>query len=246
MICQDMSEVGTKRKTKYYAVGSCVIKSNLSLQRLSWMCNDDAIRDLHNASKEFLNFMIGFKSAILAIFQFWQNGTFEPVFKVSEVWTLLKLSGSDYKNPTLTNFSSSYTQHKTPFPISDIKIDVERLWLDYPAGGSNILFAIQFLNKIVRCTYLLMLVSQNRPGSKMVQIVKAFHIPFCKFSKYVPNKTTNILFFLISKVYVSKSLDQDKLILTWACFFSRKEGARCYFCIFRDLGDCLMLLCYAM
>ena len=55
--------------------------------------------------------------------------------------------------------------------------------------------------------------SQNRPGSKMVQIVKAFHIPFCKFSKYVPNKTI-ILFFLISKVYVSKSLDQDKLILT--------------------------------
>ena len=82
------------RKTKYYAVGSCVKKSNSSLRRLSWMCNDDAIRDLvslYNASKEvfrpkvFLNFMIGFKSAILAIFQFWQNDTFEPVFKVSEV-----------------------------------------------------------------------------------------------------------------------------------------------------------------
>ena len=77
MICQDMSEVGTKRKTKYYAVGSCVIKSNLSLRRLSWMCNDDAIRDLvslHNVSKEvfrpkeFLNFMIGF------IWQFFNSG----------------------------------------------------------------------------------------------------------------------------------------------------------------------------
>ncbi len=39
----------------------------------------------HNTSKEvfqpkkFLNSMYGFKSAILAIFQFWQNGTFEPM-----------------------------------------------------------------------------------------------------------------------------------------------------------------------
>ena len=82
-----MSEVGTMRKNKYYAVGSCVKKSNSSLRRLSWMCNDDAIRDLvslYNASKEvfrpkeFLNFMIGFKSAILVIFQFWQNDTFDP------------------------------------------------------------------------------------------------------------------------------------------------------------------------
>ena len=72
------------------------------------------------------------------------------------------------------------------------------------------MFAIQFLNKIFRLDYLLMLVSQNR---HMVQLVKAFHITFCKFSKYVPIKT-NTLFFLISKVYVSKSLDQDKLILT--------------------------------
>ena len=29
-----------------------------------------------------LNFMHGFKSAILAIFQFWQNGTFEPVHEI--------------------------------------------------------------------------------------------------------------------------------------------------------------------
>ena len=41
-----------------------------------------------NASKEcfwpkkILNFMHGFKSAILAIFQFLQNGTFEPVHEI--------------------------------------------------------------------------------------------------------------------------------------------------------------------
>jgi hypothetical protein len=45
-------------------------------------------RDIHNASKEcfwpnfFLNFMQGFKSAILAIFHFWQNGTFESLHEI--------------------------------------------------------------------------------------------------------------------------------------------------------------------
>ena len=44
---------------------------------------------IHNASKEYFwskkisNFMHRFKSAILAIFQFFQNGTFEPVH---EIW----------------------------------------------------------------------------------------------------------------------------------------------------------------
>ena len=43
---------------------------------------------VHNASKEcscqqhFLNFMQGFKSVILAIFHFWQNGTFEPLHEI--------------------------------------------------------------------------------------------------------------------------------------------------------------------
>ena len=43
---------------------------------------------LHNASKEvfwpktILNSMHGFKSAILAIFHFWQNGTFELVHEI--------------------------------------------------------------------------------------------------------------------------------------------------------------------
>ena len=48
---------------------------------------------LHKASKEvfwpnfFLNSMHGFKSAILAIFQFWQNGTFEPVHGIQKkIW----------------------------------------------------------------------------------------------------------------------------------------------------------------
>ena len=44
----------------------------------------------HNASKEcfwpkkILNFMHGFKSAILAIFHFCQNGTFEPVHEIQK------------------------------------------------------------------------------------------------------------------------------------------------------------------
>ena len=51
--------------------------------------------NIHNASKEhfwpdfFSNFMHGFKSAILAIFQFLQNGTFEPMH---EIWIFLAKS----------------------------------------------------------------------------------------------------------------------------------------------------------
>ena len=36
--------------------------------------------------KEFLNFIHGFKSAILAIFQIWQNGTFEPVHEIQKLF----------------------------------------------------------------------------------------------------------------------------------------------------------------
>ena len=61
--------------------------------------------NFHNASKEcfwpkkFLNFMHGFKSAILAIFQFWQNGTFEPVHEIQKkfwpkdfFWSIMKMT----------------------------------------------------------------------------------------------------------------------------------------------------------
>ena len=43
------------------------------------------------------NFMHGFKSAILAIFQFFQNGTFEPMH---EIWIFLgqKHSFEHYEN----------------------------------------------------------------------------------------------------------------------------------------------------
>ena len=34
--------------------------------------------------KKFLNFMHGFKSAILAIFHFCQNGTFEPMHEIQK------------------------------------------------------------------------------------------------------------------------------------------------------------------
>ena len=34
----------------------------------------------------FLNFMHWLKSAILAIFQFWQNGTFEPVYEIQKLF----------------------------------------------------------------------------------------------------------------------------------------------------------------
>ena len=47
----------------------------------------------------FLNFMYGLKSAILAIFQFWQNGTFEPVHEIQNIfwlkdffWSIMKMS----------------------------------------------------------------------------------------------------------------------------------------------------------
>ena len=52
----------------------------------------------HNASKEvfwpkkYLNIMHGFKSAILAIFTFCQNGTFEPVHKIQDFfWGIMKV-----------------------------------------------------------------------------------------------------------------------------------------------------------
>ena len=59
---------------------------------------------LYNASKEvfwpkfFLNSMHEFKSVILAIFQFWQNGTFEPVHGIQKFiwpkdffWSVMKI-----------------------------------------------------------------------------------------------------------------------------------------------------------
>ena len=39
--------------------------------------------------KDFLNFMHGFKSAILSIFQFWQNDTFEPVHEIQKSSTYI-------------------------------------------------------------------------------------------------------------------------------------------------------------
>jgi hypothetical protein len=45
---------------------------------------------IHNASEEvfwpknFLNYIDGFKSAILAIFPFYQNGTFEPLHEIQK------------------------------------------------------------------------------------------------------------------------------------------------------------------
>ena len=52
----------------------------------------------HNASKENLNFMHGFKSAILADLKNWQNGTFEPVHEIEKLfwpkdffWSIMKV-----------------------------------------------------------------------------------------------------------------------------------------------------------
>ena len=49
--------------------------------------------------KFFLNFMHGFKSAILAIFHFHQNGTFEPVHEIQNFflakfffWSIMKMA----------------------------------------------------------------------------------------------------------------------------------------------------------
>ena len=60
---------------------------------------------LHNASKEvvwpnfFLDFMHGFKSAILSILQFWPNGTFETVHEIQNCfrpkdffWSIMKVT----------------------------------------------------------------------------------------------------------------------------------------------------------
>ena len=78
----------------------------------SWICQTlRHVRDifckfyLHNTSKEVywpkknLNSMHGFKSAIVVIFQFWQNDTFEPVHGTQKFfglkdffWRVLKVT----------------------------------------------------------------------------------------------------------------------------------------------------------
>ena len=63
-------------------------------QTLGPVTKKNSYRHFYNASKEcfwpknFLNFMHGFKSAILAIFPFCQNGTFEPVHEIQKkIWS---------------------------------------------------------------------------------------------------------------------------------------------------------------
>ena len=74
-------------------------------QTLGHVTKKNSYRHFHNASKEcfwpkkFLNFMHGFKSAILAIFHFCQNGTFEPVHEIQNFfwpkaffWSIMKMA----------------------------------------------------------------------------------------------------------------------------------------------------------
>ena len=74
-------------------------------QTLGHVTKKISYRHFHNASKEcfwpkkFLNFMHGFKSAILAIFHFCQNGTFEPVHEIQKFfwpkaffWSIMKMA----------------------------------------------------------------------------------------------------------------------------------------------------------
>ena len=59
-------------------------------QTLGHVTKKNSYRHFYNASKEcfwpknFLNFMHGFKSAILAIFHLCQNGTFEPMHEIQK------------------------------------------------------------------------------------------------------------------------------------------------------------------
>ena len=75
------------------------------------------IRPFHNASKEvfwskyFLNFMLGFKSAILTIFQYNQNGTFEPVHEMLKKFLakrLLLMSYNCKKAVCMCEITSTY------------------------------------------------------------------------------------------------------------------------------------------
>jgi hypothetical protein len=54
--------------------------------------------------KKKLNFMHGFKSAILAIFQFCQNGTFEPVHEIQKNFGPKALFWSNMKMTIRKNF----------------------------------------------------------------------------------------------------------------------------------------------
>ena len=61
-------------------------------QTLGQVVNIFSCCHFHNTSKEcfwpkeFLNFIHRFKSTILAIFQFCQNGTFEPVHEIQKIF----------------------------------------------------------------------------------------------------------------------------------------------------------------
>ena len=74
-------------------------------QTLGHVTKKNSYWHFHNASKEcfwpkkILNFMHGFKSAILAIFHFCQNGTFEPVHEIqiffwpkAFFWSIMKMA----------------------------------------------------------------------------------------------------------------------------------------------------------
>ena len=80
------------------------LHKSLIWQTLGHVTKKFSYRHFHNASKEcfwpknFLNFMHRFKSAILAIFQFCQNGTFEPVHEIQNFfwpkaffWSIMKM-----------------------------------------------------------------------------------------------------------------------------------------------------------
>ena len=74
----------------------------------------------HNTSKEvfwpniFLNFMLGFKSAILAIFQFCQNGIFEPVHEIQKKICMKDFFWSIMKVPYTKNIHNMFQGQPNP------------------------------------------------------------------------------------------------------------------------------------
>ena len=113
----------------------------------------------HNASKEvfwsknFLNFMHGFKSAILAIFPFCQNGTFEHVHEIQNFflpndffWGIMKVPFSKnihnfFQGPSNPGFRSVKVQTETFLKKDsrDIKNSVYLgfLWIPSKPGKQN-------------------------------------------------------------------------------------------------------------